>query len=300
MSLSCHTNQALASHVYRFGTLYRSDIRCSLAGNDPCINGGACTDGIGKYTCACATGFCGPTCADPAQSNGQCPCADDPAWVDADVLVDTVSGHTLRHPDDQDAFTCSVFNVPDNRQYCSGYADAAGVTPSEACPVSCQSPCALTYDDCCELSPPHLTFRAASHVSLTLSLAAFPPSSPTSVAPWTPSYTFSLCSLTCVSVSPSSLMFTLTTPGPPPVISQGTIPASTAEPARTASGGRSAPALPDSAARPAPTRWTYQRTEGSAAWTTQTGPPCRRGARRVVRHAPFSWAMNHSAPTIGL
>ena len=56
-----------------------------LSGNSPCLNGGACTDGIGSYTCACAARFCGPTCADPEQNgaNGpQCPCVDDPAWVD--------------------------------------------------------------------------------------------------------------------------------------------------------------------------------------------------------------------------
>ena len=120
-----------------------------LSGNSPCLNGGACTDGVGSYTCACAAEFCGPTCADPAQSNGQCPCADDPAWV----------------TNDQEAFTCSAFN--DNRQYCSQAADAAGVTASEACPIACQSPCALTYDDCCELSPlspsVHALFIRVSH-----------------------------------------------------------------------------------------------------------------------------------------
>ena len=113
---------------------------CS-SGNSPCENGGTCTDGVGSYTCTCATGFCGPTCADPAQPNGQCPCADDPAWVTNDQFP---------HGD-----PCSFFDNPDNRPYCSQVVDAAGVTASEACPVSCQSPCTLTYDDCCEL-PAHL------------------------------------------------------------------------------------------------------------------------------------------------
>ena len=148
-----------SDHLYHFGrTFCRSDIRCSVAGNNPCSNGGTCTDGVGSYTCACPAGFCGPACADPldrSQNGGQCPCADDPAWV----------------TNDQHGDPCSFFDNPDNRPYCSQVADAAGVTASEACPVSCQSPCTLTYDDCCELSP-HLTLRA-SYVSLTLSQAAF-------------------------------------------------------------------------------------------------------------------------------
>jgi len=80
------------------------------------------------------------------------------------------------------------------------------------------------------------------------------------------------------------------------VRSQGTIHASTAGPVRTASASIPAPALPDSAARPAPTRSTRHRTEGSAVMTTRTGPGPRGPA---VRHAPFSWAGNHSAPTSG-
>jgi hypothetical protein len=86
--------------------------------------------------------------------------------------------------------------------------------------------------------------------------------------PLTPSYTFSVCSLTCVSVSPSSFMFTLTTPGPP-VISQGAARASTAGRARTASARSRAHALPDSAARPAPTR--HNRMVSARARTTRHG-----------------------------
>ena len=113
-----------------------------LSGNSPCLNGGACTDSIGSYTCACPAGFCGPTCADPAQRNGQCPCADDPAWVnDRDPLYRAACSRFAARPD----VYCSRAANPD------GLADAAGVTAAEACPVSCQSGCALTYDDCCEL-----------------------------------------------------------------------------------------------------------------------------------------------------
>eukprot|EP01043_Picozoa_sp_COSAG02_P000911 COSAG02_NODE_18_length_54986_cov_345.599322_45_plen_238_part_00 len=60
------------------------------------------------------------------------PCEDDPAWTD--VMVG-------RGP-------CSSF-ATDREYYCSWGADAAGVTAAVACPVSCQSGCALTYDDCC-------------------------------------------------------------------------------------------------------------------------------------------------------
>ena len=30
--------------------------------DDPCKNGGTCTDGIAKYTCKCADGFTGLNC----------------------------------------------------------------------------------------------------------------------------------------------------------------------------------------------------------------------------------------------
>ena len=83
------------------------------------------------------------TCADPAQdlqsqNGGQCPCEDDPAWAD------------------QYGRTCSSIASDDYyRSQCSHYADEAGVTAAVACPVSCQSDCALTFDNCCEL-PAHL------------------------------------------------------------------------------------------------------------------------------------------------
>ena len=123
-----------------------------LSGNSPCLNGGACTDGIGSFTCACAAGFCGLTCADPldaSQNGGQCPCEDDPAW-EVDPCED--DGDTCM-------VTCISFSRMQNRdhagvmQACSQLTDAAGVTAQDACPNSCQNGCALTYDDCCAL--PH-------------------------------------------------------------------------------------------------------------------------------------------------
>lgn len=48
---------------------------------NPCQNGGTCVDGIGTYTCSCATGYSGPTCAtnvddcpavNPCQNGGTC------------------------------------------------------------------------------------------------------------------------------------------------------------------------------------------------------------------------------------
>ena len=105
---------------------------------NPCLNGGVCTDGIGSFTCGCAPGFCGPTCADPSdpsQNGGRC-CEDDQTWVDA-------------HDPDGGGYPCSTFLAYPSE--CPNYADAAGVTAAVACPVSCQSGCALTYDDCCAL-----------------------------------------------------------------------------------------------------------------------------------------------------
>ena len=106
------------------------DVCADECSPNPCLSGGVCTDGIGSYTCDCATGFCGPTCADPwdrSQNGPQCPCEDDPAWVD------TRYGQTCDGG-------------------CPSGVDAAGVTAAEACPVACQSGCSLTYDDCCESS----------------------------------------------------------------------------------------------------------------------------------------------------
>lgn len=34
----------------------------------PCLNGGACADGLNSFTCACVNGFTGPTCAVPPTS----------------------------------------------------------------------------------------------------------------------------------------------------------------------------------------------------------------------------------------
>ena len=31
--------------------------------NNPCANGGSCTDGVNTFTCNCATGYTGATCA---------------------------------------------------------------------------------------------------------------------------------------------------------------------------------------------------------------------------------------------
>jgi len=46
----------------------------------PCQNGGACTDGVNKYTCSCAAGFTGPQCQtdiddckpNPCENGGRC------------------------------------------------------------------------------------------------------------------------------------------------------------------------------------------------------------------------------------
>ena len=116
-----------------------------LSGNSPCLNGGACTDGIGSYTCACAgTGFYGLTCEIPMST----PCEDDPAWTDVMVTGGACSSLTA------DREYSSL--MPERLlYYCSRGADAAGVTAAEACPILCESGCALTYDDCCEL-PAHL------------------------------------------------------------------------------------------------------------------------------------------------
>ena len=62
------------------------------------------------------------------------PCEDNPAWVDA-----------------QYGRACSYMAA--HQDQCDQYANAVGITAASACPVSCESGCALTYDDCCELLP---------------------------------------------------------------------------------------------------------------------------------------------------
>ena len=113
----------------------------ACTGNNPCLNGGTCTDGIGSFICDCAgTGYYGLTC----EVSQAIPCVDDPVWVSS-----------------LNGMTCADF-VDDIEDLCSSSwaADAAGVTAEETCPVSCQSGCALTYDDCCELSPPTIPSAA--------------------------------------------------------------------------------------------------------------------------------------------
>ncbi|HVV50023.1 MAG TPA: hypothetical protein VHO06_10225, partial [Polyangia bacterium] len=44
---------------------------CTLINNcapNPCLNGGTCTNGVNTFTCACATGYTGTTCATPVAS----------------------------------------------------------------------------------------------------------------------------------------------------------------------------------------------------------------------------------------
>ena len=48
--------------------------------NEPCLNGGTCSDGIAHFNCSCQEGFTGDTCqvnideclSDPCQNGGSC------------------------------------------------------------------------------------------------------------------------------------------------------------------------------------------------------------------------------------
>ena len=42
---------------------YNSYLDIDDCANEPCKNGGICTDGIAKYSCKCAEGFSGTDCS---------------------------------------------------------------------------------------------------------------------------------------------------------------------------------------------------------------------------------------------
>jgi hypothetical protein len=54
-------------------------LRCCCAdidecGSTPCANGGSCTDGLGSYSCACASGFSGLFCQTDINECVSSPC----------------------------------------------------------------------------------------------------------------------------------------------------------------------------------------------------------------------------------
>lgn len=138
-----------------------------LTGNSQCQNSGTCMDGIGQYTCDCTgTGFCGRTCTnpfDPSQNGGQC-CEDDLTW-----------GTVMNADDGTPAgrVTCSDFMGEQEDCFDDDAVDAAGVTAAIACPITCQSDCSVTYDDCCKLAP-HLR-PCTSVISLSPSYCVLSP-----------------------------------------------------------------------------------------------------------------------------
>ena len=118
--------------------------------DEPCQNGGVCTDGLGGFSCECPPGFVAPTC--------ELPCVDPPCPHDS--VSECLSWHaTARSSTTQCHDECADDPAWISQQYSAGCAevenglscsaaDASGVTAAEACPIACQSGCALTFDDC--------------------------------------------------------------------------------------------------------------------------------------------------------
>ena len=127
-TLTCTTTPVDAAVREIAGGALNLSNRCH-AGNNPCLNGGVCTDDIGRFTCECSgTDYYGTTC----EICQDVPCEDDPSFSSA-----------------RSYYSCAAVG---SEGYCDSdyYADAlTGVLPSEACPISCHSGCSLTYDDCC-------------------------------------------------------------------------------------------------------------------------------------------------------
>ena len=49
---------------------------------NPCLNGGTCIDGVNDFTCACANGFSGPTCATNIDDCTPNPCLNGGTCID--------------------------------------------------------------------------------------------------------------------------------------------------------------------------------------------------------------------------
>lgn len=116
---------------------------------NPCQNGGTCVDGIGTYTCSCAAGFTGPTCAtntddcpmvNPCNNGGtcvdgvnnySCTCAAGYTGPTCDTNIDDCpmanpcnNGGTC--VDGVNAYTCSC---------AAGYTGATCDTNIDDCPM---------------------------------------------------------------------------------------------------------------------------------------------------------------------
>jgi hypothetical protein len=104
--------------------------------DNPCENGGVCVDAINEFGCRCPAGFCGThDCSISSDirtdHSGQCPCEDDPDFRD---VVYGVSA------------PCSMF--AEYLTLCESAYDSMGRLAAEACPETCNTGCALSYDDC--------------------------------------------------------------------------------------------------------------------------------------------------------
>lgn len=61
----------------------------------PCLNGGACKNEFGTYTCSCATGFAGANCEIDVNECESAPCLNDGLCVDGtgDYTCTCTPGH---------------------------------------------------------------------------------------------------------------------------------------------------------------------------------------------------------------
>ncbi|MBM4378309.1 MAG: calcium-binding EGF-like domain-containing protein [Deltaproteobacteria bacterium] len=108
---------------------------------NPCLNGGTCTDGINAFTCTCAAGFSGATCATAVN-----PCFPNPCTFGGTCMA---SGN---------GYTCTLggaggCGVNNNNRQCKNYSTCVDVPASNG--FMCQyqagttgSPCEIDVVEC--------------------------------------------------------------------------------------------------------------------------------------------------------
>jgi hypothetical protein len=115
--------------------------------DEPCLNGGTCTDGVASYACDCAEGFTGDDCATNVDD-----CVDEPC-LNGGTCTDSVASFTCECAEDFEGDDCAT-NVDDcaDEPCLNGGTCTDGVA-SYAC--DCAEgfegdDCATNVDDCAD------------------------------------------------------------------------------------------------------------------------------------------------------
>ena len=104
----------------------------------PCQNGGTCTDGINRFTCACLAGYNGTTCENNINECASSPCQNGGTCNDA------VNGYTCDCEDGYNGTLCEN----DIDECASAPCQNGGTCTDEVDGYTCDCPAGYGGDDC--------------------------------------------------------------------------------------------------------------------------------------------------------